>query len=546
MTRETSPTTATDRPAGTFAEVLIRRITVAPGRRPVGDVEQLAASIAEVGRLLQPIVLNHNGGGDGYRLIAGMTRLEAVKLLGWKRVPANVVDLNDDAAELAELDENLARAELTAAQRARLTWRRQQAYERIHPDTRRGTAGAHAKHLKPDAAGGSASETVSLAESSTRNGRPVSVLPAGFAADTAARIGRTARTVQQDAQVGRLLGDALLDRVEQTPLADSKRELLVLARMEPKRRTTVLREIEKGGHAKVSHAEAALAKARRQRELRRRAKDAEHQGAMGRAKRWNIVTGDCLDVLAAAVGRSEVGNDVPNLPETLKPGSVRMVFADPPYDLGKDYGRGRADDRKGAAGYADFTRRWIALCADLLTPDGSLWVCIDHRCLRPVLNAVADADLHQRGVVTWADPFAQYQPRNFTPGRFLVYATKHPKQYVFHADAVAVPSKRQTDYADTRAHPAGRTPPGVWTDIGTLCGTFVERGEGMTQLPVALVERPLLACTDVDDLVLDPFGGEGTTAVAAERHGRRSVLIESDAARAERARVRVLAGVISD
>ena len=63
-----------------------------------------------------------------------------------------------------------------------------------------------------------------------------------------------------------------------------------------------------------------------------------------------------------------------------------------------------------------------------------------------MLNAVADAGLHQRGIVSWADPFAQYQPRNFTPGRFLVYATKHPKRFVFHGDAVAVPSKRQTHY----------------------------------------------------------------------------------------------------
>ena len=95
-----------------------------------------------------------------------------------------------------------------------------------------------------------------------------------------------------------------------------------------------------------------------------------------------------------------------------------------------------------------------------------------------------------------------------------------------------MPSKRQTRYADSRAHPAGRTPSGVWADIGTLCGTFAERGEGMTQLPVALVGRPLLACTDEGDLVLDPFGGEGTTSVAVARHGRRAVLVERDDARA--------------
>ena len=95
----------------------------------------LARSIREVGRLLQPVVVNKvgRGGRDSYRLVAGLTRLEAVRLLGWKRVAVTVMELDAASAELAELDENLARAELTAARRARLTWRRQQAYERQAP-----------------------------------------------------------------------------------------------------------------------------------------------------------------------------------------------------------------------------------------------------------------------------------------------------------------------------------------------------------------------------------------------------------------------------
>lgn len=499
-------------------EVPINRIEVAPGRSPLGDVDQLAASITAVGRLLQPVVVNRLGRGR-YKLVAGMTRLEAVKKLGWKAAPATVVELDADTAELAELDENLARAELTAAQRARLTWRRQQAYERLHPEARAGVAGATGRHLSRTSGGTSASAIVAPAES---NGRAA---PHGFAADTAARVGRSRRTVQLDAQVGRELGEAVLERVERTPLADNRTELLKLARIEPARRTAVLREVERGGHAKVSHAEAALAKSQRRRELQQRAE--EHQGEGDGERLWSVVTGDCLDVLAA-------GNAV-------TPGTVRMAFADPPYNLGKDYGRGRADDRKGEAAYAEFTRRWVELCARLLASDGSLWALVDHRCLRAALNAVADAGLHQRSVVSWSDPFAQYQKRNFTPGRFLVYATKHPNRFVFHADAVAEPSKRQTVYKDARAHPGGRTPSGCWHDVPTLCGTFAERGGGVTQLPVALVERPLLACTDAGDLILDPFGGEGTTAVAAARHGRRCVLVERDAARAGRSRVRLAA-----
>ena len=108
-------------------------------------------------------------------------------------------------------------------------------------------------------------------------------------------------------------------------------------------------------------------------------------------------------------------------------------------------------------------------------------------------------------------------------------------------NAVAIPSKRQTTYNDSRADPAGCAPSGFWDDVPTLCGTYAERGDGQTQLPIARVERPLLACTNPGDLVLDPFGGEGTTAVAALRHGRRSVLVEVNAERAGRAGERVAA-----
>ena len=112
---------------------------------------------------------------------------------------------------------------------------------------------------------------------------------------------------------------------------------------------------------------------------------------------------------------------------------------------------------------------------------------------------------------------------------------KDAKNFAFHGDAVAAPSKRQTLYADKRANLAGRTPPGAWTEVGTLCATFAERVEGATQPPVAPVERPLPACTDAGDLVLDPFGEEGTKSIAAARHSHRCVLVEQDQSRSERA-----------
>ena len=119
-------------------KVKINDIKVNPGRRSVldKDVEELALSILDVG-LLNPITLT----GD-YTLIAGLHRLEAVKLLGWTEVECTITDLEGLSAELAELDENFARANLSPLEMGDLLKRRKDIYEELYPETKAGTAQA--------------------------------------------------------------------------------------------------------------------------------------------------------------------------------------------------------------------------------------------------------------------------------------------------------------------------------------------------------------------------------------------------------------------
>jgi N6-adenosine-specific RNA methylase IME4 len=98
-------------------------------------VVELAASMKDVG-LLHPVVVDEDG-----RLIAGMHRIEAAKSLGWKRVPHVVVKgLNKDEAIIAEIDENLTRAELSPAEISDHLVKRKVVYLRIHPETKVGAA----------------------------------------------------------------------------------------------------------------------------------------------------------------------------------------------------------------------------------------------------------------------------------------------------------------------------------------------------------------------------------------------------------------------
>jgi ParB-like chromosome segregation protein Spo0J len=103
-------------------------------------VEQLAQSIDDRGELIEPVAVRPRG-AIGYLLVAGHHRLEAMRKLGREHIRAVVLEgLDDDAAQLVEIDENLCRADLTPAERAMHVARRKELYEAKHPETKRGAA----------------------------------------------------------------------------------------------------------------------------------------------------------------------------------------------------------------------------------------------------------------------------------------------------------------------------------------------------------------------------------------------------------------------
>ena len=91
---------------------------------------ELAESIREFG-LLNPLTVDRD-----YTLIAGLHRLEAVKLLGWTKVECTVSSLEGLQAELAEIDENVVRSNLSAVEYGEMLLRRKELYEMLYPETR--------------------------------------------------------------------------------------------------------------------------------------------------------------------------------------------------------------------------------------------------------------------------------------------------------------------------------------------------------------------------------------------------------------------------
>ena len=251
-----------------------------------------------------------------------------------------------------------------------------------------------------------------------------------------------------------------------------------------------------------------------------------------------ILTGDCLRVLA-------------ELPEA----SIDLAFADPPFNIGYEYDV--YDDRKAKADYLAWTEKWLRAVRRVLKPTGSFYVAIGDEYAAETKVRLDELGLTLRNWIVWHYTFGVHCTKKFTRSHaHIFYYVVSPKRFTFNADAVRVPSARQTTYADRRANPRGRLPDDTWVlrpqedarlfppdsdtwYVSRVCGTFRERKGHPCQMPEALLERIVRASSNPGDLVLDPFAGSGTTLAAAKRLGRRYLGIELSEQYAERVRRRL-------
>jgi site-specific DNA-methyltransferase (adenine-specific) len=233
----------------------------------------------------------------------------------------------------------------------------------------------------------------------------------------------------------------------------------------------------------------------------------------GKARLYELFAGDALKIL-------------PTL--DVRP---RLIFTDPRYNLGFDYGMGKDADSSPEPAYLDWCKAWICQLAEMLTDDGSMFVMIDARHQAHLFVFMSQvAGLQWRNTIIMDEGFGNYTADNFTPcARFIHYFGKHRSRRVWNGGAILIPSDRQLIYNDSRAVESGKVPGNVWRDFPRLVGNAKERMAmpGFpTQLPVALVERIVKVASDPGDLVLDPFNGTGTTGEAAIVNGRRYLGID--------------------
>ena len=208
-------------------------------------------------------------------------------------------------------------------------------------------------------------------------------------------------------------------------------------------------------------------------------------------------------------------------------GPARLIFTDPPYNIGIDYGEGEKADLLTPQAYMKWVRQWFSLCWDCLTEDGSMWVMIGDEYAAEYAVELKATGFTIRSWVKWYETFGVNCSNKFNrTSRHIFYAVKDSKRFVFNPEAVTRASDRQTKYGDSRAAPGGKIWDDVW-QIPRLTQDCKERVPKFpTQLPLALVEPIVLCASMPGDLVVDPFNGSGTTGVASIRNGRKYIGIE--------------------
>ena len=212
----------------------------------------------------------------------------------------------------------------------------------------------------------------------------------------------------------------------------------------------------------------------------------------------------------------------------MKPESVDMIFADPPYFLSNDgvtckggkmvsVNKGLWDEGKSIDEKHKFNRKWIKLCKRVLKPNGSIWISGTMHNIYSIGMALEQEGFKIINNITWqkTNPPPNLACRCFTHStETILWAQKNDKK-----------SRHFFDYQKMKELNNGKQMKDVWAGSLTKPSEKKE-GKHPTQKPEYLLERIILASTVEGDVILDPFCGSGTTGVVAKKLGRTFIGIE--------------------
>jgi site-specific DNA-methyltransferase (adenine-specific) len=213
-----------------------------------------------------------------------------------------------------------------------------------------------------------------------------------------------------------------------------------------------------------------------------------------------------------------------------------LLFADPPYNLTKSFGKAKFKQTSSDE-YETWLDSWLRLCVPLMKETASVYICGDWRS-SAAIQRVGSRYFKLRNRITWEREKGRGAKANWKNAAEDIWFFTVSDEYTFNLDAVKQKRRVIAPYTEN-GKPKDWTPSengnfrvthpsNIWTDISVPFWSMPENTDHPTQKPEKLLAKIILASTNTGDLVLDPFAGVGTTAVVAKKLHRRFVAIERD------------------
>jgi site-specific DNA-methyltransferase (adenine-specific) len=224
---------------------------------------------------------------------------------------------------------------------------------------------------------------------------------------------------------------------------------------------------------------------------------------------------------------------LPHLPDQ----SVDLMFADPPYNLTKNF-----NDRKftkiSLDEYAEWLDSWLSQTVRILKPTASVYICGDWRSTAAI-QRVGEKYFIAQNRITWEREKGRGAKSNWKNCLEDIWFFTLSENYYFDVEAVMLKRQVIAPYTDGNGAPKDwsesengrfrRThPSNIWTDLTVPYWSMPENTDHPTQKPEKLLAKIVLASSREGDLVFDPFNGSGTTTVVAKKLGRRYLGVEID------------------
>ncbi|MFZ5365622.1 MAG: DNA-methyltransferase [Patescibacteria group bacterium] len=209
--------------------------------------------------------------------------------------------------------------------------------------------------------------------------------------------------------------------------------------------------------------------------------------------------------------------------------SIDLTLTDPPYNNRKDFGDGTVNLSK--EDFEKWNDDWIKECFRILKPTGSIYLCIDWPNSGMIQNILGKYFIVQNRI-TWKREKGRGSKVNWKNNMEDIWFATKSKDYTFNLDQVKIKKAVIAPYKDSAGKPKDWVeengekfrfthPSNIWTDLTVPFWSMPENTEHPTQKPEKLIERIILASSNENDLVFDPFLGSGTTCVVAKKLKRR-------------------------